>query len=236
MAKCMKCGKKSFLLDVAKDGKCWECSFESAKEKLTDKMSISKIVVQKSDNFPTKCVSVAIDDDNQKIAISGVNTTADESFFDFKIYNFMDIVSVDVVEDGNSAISGNVGSTIIGGILFGGIGAIAGAAKGKKIKKICKTLEIEMRFDSLNEPVRQLVYIDKTTKTDSFIYEKAMQNLKEVYDILNYVVIQNKKCSEHPLEKQISPMDDIRKYKALFDDGIITQEEFEMKKKQLLGI
>ena len=36
--------------------------------------------------------------------------------------------------------------------------------------------------------------------------------------------------------KENSPADEIRKYKALLDDGIITQEEFETKKKQLLGI
>jgi len=35
---------------------------------------------------------------------------------------------------------------------------------------------------------------------------------------------------------QLSPADEIRKYKKLFDDGVITQEEFEQKKKQLLGL
>ena len=31
-------------------------------------------------------------------------------------------------------------------------------------------------------------------------------------------------------------LDDLRKYKELLDDGIITQRDFEAKKKQLLGI
>lgn len=35
---------------------------------------------------------------------------------------------------------------------------------------------------------------------------------------------------------QLSPADEIKKYKELLDDGIITQEEFEQKKKQLLGL
>ena len=30
--------------------------------------------------------------------------------------------------------------------------------------------------------------------------------------------------------------DELRKYKALFDDGILTQDEFEAKKKQLLNL
>jgi len=33
-----------------------------------------------------------------------------------------------------------------------------------------------------------------------------------------------------------SPFDVIRKYKELLDEGIITQEEFDAKKKQLLGL
>lgn len=36
--------------------------------------------------------------------------------------------------------------------------------------------------------------------------------------------------------KEISPADEIRKYKQLLDDGILTQEEFDAKKKQLLGL
>jgi len=35
---------------------------------------------------------------------------------------------------------------------------------------------------------------------------------------------------------QISSADEIRKYRELLDEGIITKEEFEQKKKQLLGL
>ena len=37
-------------------------------------------------------------------------------------------------------------------------------------------------------------------------------------------------------KQQVSSADEIRKYKQLADDGIITIEEFEAKKKQLLGL
>lgn len=36
--------------------------------------------------------------------------------------------------------------------------------------------------------------------------------------------------------KQIDPVEELRKYKNLLDDGIITQEEFEQKKKQFLDL
>ena len=236
MAKCVACGKKSFLLDVAKDEKCWECSLKETKKRLLNDFSISKMVVQKSEDFPTKCIAIAIDDEYKKVAVSGVNTTTDNSFFEFDIYDFKNIVAVDIIEDGQSAISGNIGATVAGGILFGGLGAVAGAAKGRRIKKICNTLSIEMRFNDLSKPVRILEYITKPTKTEGKTYEKAMQNLREAYDLLNYVIIQNEKHSETSAENRTSTADEIRKYKVLLDDGIITQEEFEAKKKQLLGI
>ena len=36
--------------------------------------------------------------------------------------------------------------------------------------------------------------------------------------------------------QQLSSADEIKKYKELLDSGIITQEEFDAKKKQLLGL
>lgn len=236
MATCVKCNKKSIFLDVAKNGECVECSEETAKEMLKNNMSISKIIIQKSDDYPQKCIGIAVDEQNKKLAISGVNTKDNNAFFDFKIYDFEKVVSVDIVENGNSAISGNVGATIAGGLLFGGIGAIAGASKGKKIKKICNSLSIEIYFDDLYNPVRKLDYINKPTKSESRAYKDSIEKIKEAYAILNYVVIQNKKKQDDKEKNKISFVDEIRKYKQLCDDGVITKEEFEAKKKQILEI
>ena len=46
---------------------------------------------------------------------------------------------------------------------------------------------------------------------------------------------QQKKLA-NPSSSSTSAADEIAKYKKLADDGIITQEEFEAKKKQLLGL
>ena len=37
-------------------------------------------------------------------------------------------------------------------------------------------------------------------------------------------------------EEQLSDIDRIRRYKELFDEGILTEEEFSAKKRQILGI
>ncbi len=64
-----------------------------------------------------------------------------------------------------------------------------------------------------------------------------LQN-KQAKDIKNY--IENIIVKERNLQKteiqSISYADEIKKFKNLLDEGIITQEEFEVKKKQLLEL
>lgn len=48
--------------------------------------------------------------------------------------------------------------------------------------------------------------------------------------------IENYQSDNGSVVQQVSSADEIQKYKKLLDDGIITQEEFDAKKKQLLGI
>lgn len=48
--------------------------------------------------------------------------------------------------------------------------------------------------------------------------------------------IENYQGDSGNVVQQVSGADEIQKYKKLLDDGIITQEEFDAKKKQLLGL
>ena len=42
--------------------------------------------------------------------------------------------------------------------------------------------------------------------------------------------------TQTPAAPATSPADEIKRYKELLDTGILTQEEFDAKKKQLLGL
>lgn len=63
-------------------------------------------------------------------------------------------------------------------------------------------------------------------------------NNKKAQDIQNYIenLILNKTNSQTATVSTISVADEIKKYKELLDMGAITQDEFECKKKQLLGL
>ncbi len=69
---------------------------------------------------------------------------------------------------------------------------------------------------------------------------KLIKNRDEMYETISKLIIerQNKKVKEETFLKQEIPQsnaDELRKYKDLLDSGVITQEEFEHKKNQLLG-
>lgn len=74
---------------------------------------------------------------------------------------------------------------------------------------------------------------DENTVTFSSAKDNVLaQNIKN--HIEKHIVRQNKVSST--INSPTSNADEIKKYKELFDEGIITLEEFEAKKKQLLGL
>lgn len=68
----------------------------------------------------------------------------------------------------------------------------------------------------------------------------VIKNADEIYGIVNKILIERQKEKA----KEVAPVtiaqsdeaDQLRKYKDLLDSGVITQEEFDAKKKQLLGL
>ncbi len=76
---------------------------------------------------------------------------------------------------------------------------------------------------------------------------KFIKNRAEIYEAINNLLATRQKTPntvsqpqagnlDAPRTTQSDSMDDLRKAKALLDDGIISQEEFDAKKKQLLGL
>ena len=63
---------------------------------------------------------------------------------------------------------------------------------------------------------------------------EGMKKIKDtIYDLVNDAL---KPSNSTTVVKQLSPADELKKFKELLDAGILTQEEFDAKKKELLGI
>lgn len=71
----------------------------------------------------------------------------------------------------------------------------------------------------------------------TFFYSKgALGTAKQFRDVVMDYEKRASQPAPAPADAPVSAVEEIRGLKALLDEGILTQEEFEAKKKQLLGI
>ncbi|MEE3334238.1 MAG: SHOCT domain-containing protein [Ruminococcus sp.] len=153
------------------------------------------------------------------------------------VFKYDEIVDFEVLEDGTIITKGGLGKALIGGALFGLAGAIAGGTS-KKTKDVCTKLEIKITTNNSDRPIVYLNLLHAETKKNSFVYK---QTSKTVQDILSkfQIVVDKLEQEKDILKNESSTIDvanEIKKFKELLDMGAITQEEFDAKKKQLLGL
>ena len=151
-----------------------------------------------------------------------------------KIFSFNDLIDYEIKEDNDSIIKGRSGSVVAGGLLFGGLGALAGASRSKKVKQTCSRLVINIVVNDIDNPNIQIFLISSETQKDSITYKEKTDKANEFNGILKYI-ISNSKETNSSSEKD-NELEKLKKYKKLLDDGVITQEEFDKKKKDLLNL
>lgn len=157
-----------------------------------------------------------------KIVIRKALTTIVLEEIDYK-----DIVSIyryderEVIEKNKSVL----GRAIIGGVLTGGIGAVVGGISGvgTKNKKGKLKFFIDIEYFKNNSKSKILLEDYFLIGTDSFInsIQQEVNNAPK-----NNAVEEN---------SEIDIPDQIRKLSKLFEDNIITEEEFNSKKQELLS-
>lgn len=248
---CVVCGKsmgffngKVMIADGAVCNDCWNKTgigsdmdaLLSAKQYSAKEINLrvnakSQIKYVERDFHPTKKIAniIAFDDNSNMVFVytyKGFKKNTD-------YFKYSDIVSFDLLEDGENISKGGLGRAVAGGLLFGGVGAIVGGVTGsKKTKNVCNSLQIKVTLRNSYQQTVYIPFIQMSTKTSSFEYKTAYKNAQETLSALQLAC---ENISATP-QSNTSNTDDIREYKKLLDEGIITQEEFNAKKKQLLGL
>lgn len=247
---CSICNKEIGSLQIANGGWiCYDC-FKKCGFNATvhiRNMTVEEIKAKMSANITnteelsmfntTKKIGTFLEiDDNQK------KWLIPDGFMGKKknpqIYKYSDIVDFELLEDGETITKGGLGRAIVGGVLFGGVGAVVGGVTGgKKSKSVCTSLKIKITASSIYNPVVYINFLTTPTKKNSFTYKTMYNSAQECLSVLQLI------CDDQgnaPVVNNDAPVtssaDEILKFKNLLDSGIITQEEYEAKKKQLLGL
>lgn len=145
--------------------------------------------------------------------------------------------STSISGGGGGSKSMSIGGAIAGKLMFGDVGAIIGsrAGTGVHINEIkSEAIEHDNRYVVLRYEKKNGSYCD-------------LQLEHRCYGILNELIPEKeyshvslkrvkKEEAEMPLNNKEIPVEQLRQLKSLLDEGIITQEDFDLKKKQLLGI
>ena len=154
------------------------------------------------------------------------------------------IVGYSYVEDEKEYGVGHVlGNAAVGGMLFGGAGAVIGSVIGANPRRKISYIGVDITFEVAGqcEIFKASMYKGKPIKASGMMYESYLETAKKLMGELDMLIKKssetgsNSNVSEVQTET-ISAADEIRKFKGLLDDGIITQEEFDAKKKELLGL
>jgi hypothetical protein len=134
-----------------------------------------------------------------------------------------DIIEIGLNQETFRSAGKAAAGAIVGGILTGGIGLIAGAAIGGKRRK-----------------ENQLHLIIKYMNTACEILIAPNNNILLIYT--GFKSLATKRTPNSTLETQLpkkgenDSIAEIERLHELFQKGILTQDEFDLKKKQLLGI
>jgi hypothetical protein len=143
-----------------------------------------------------------------------------------------DIVSFEIIKDGEASQRFGIGSAVGGALLTGGIGLLAGFMMPKK-----KSLVTDLRLRILTTgetSVHDIYLITEPTKTNSREYEMANNAVEAITEFLqNYLL--NKNTETTTLSKPTSVVDEIKKLVDLRDSGAITDSEFQTLKEKLLN-
>lgn len=151
-----------------------------------------------------------------------------------QVFHFNDLINYEVIRDGEAIDSGGLGRAAIGGFLAGGFGALIGSST-RKYENYITSLLVRIAVDDPYNKNLIIPLIDSEVKVDSFIYKINMNVLTEVLSALDFI-LNSKERSEKKEEVNLnySISEEILKLKALLDEGILTEEEYEKAKNKFL--
>ena len=243
---CEVCGRPTKLSKLQHKawGKwiCPKCFSECCRHGNIKNMSISELqyIIKKRDENQTAVESFVPTKDLGVLKIDERTKTWMVQKRNAVVHKYSDIASAELLEDGQTISTGGLGMAAAGGLLFGGAGAIVGATRGKSSKTKCSRLEIKITLKTLEQPTETIVFIGGGAEFNKtgLIYRTDFKTAQECMSALQIMQADAENVSDNASSTMMcgSPAEEIAKYKNLLDIGAITEEEYNLKKAQLLQL
>lgn len=159
------------------------------------------------------------------------------------VISYRDIISSEIFEDGSTVTStsrsSQIGGALIGGIALGGVGALIGGLSGKtKSTQKPKRIDLRITVDRTEYPVHDVNFMDIETSRDGVIYTSSMSIARHWHGLISILIRRANETLDQDMRKanhSVSVSDEIRKLAQLREDGLISNEEYEKQKSNLLS-
>lgn len=172
-------------------------------------------------NLDLDVITIFVNNDNSKVAFY-------EKGRGFYNFNVDTVIECEILSDNMTVQSGGVGRAIVGGALAGGAGAIVGSSTASS-KGVCSSLVLRLVTNNPEKPLIEINLIKSKIAKEAFIYKRAIRIANELYALFI-----SRMELKKPATSDDEPIDMIRKLKELHDEGLLTVDEYETKKKELL--
>lgn len=196
---------------------------------------------------------IAIDEKNKKVCIwtntfvnaQKLSPTFSKYEFTSKLFNFSEILSVEIIKDGKSITnvsrSSQIGGALVGGILAGGVGAVIGGLSGSSTTmESTSTINLGITVNDFSNPYYIInFYSERDAEVQTTNDETAMFECKKWFGILSFLIKEIdkiEKVKDDKVEvKQFSLSTELSELNKLKEQGILTDDEFQNQKTKLLN-
>ena len=165
------------------------------------------------------------------------NTWTTNSRLSRPAHHLDDVISYEYIEnDKGYSVTKTIGTSVIGGLAFGGIGALIGGIIGNNQQPKIKKAEIVVTIQTTS--IKDWVTIPLVTKHNSPIIVNSAEYTK-LHNIVKSICSHFDKAigvdiSPSSNDTQTTKADEIRQLKSLLDNGIISADDFEKGKNIIL--
>ena len=140
-------------------------------------------------------------------------------------------MSFELLEDGETITKGGLGTAVAGGV----VAIIGSNVDGKKSKGLCTSMKIWITVKNSHTDTIYINLIRAKTKTNSTLYKSAQNSAQKALSAVQ-IIADTSDTGDNFCSISVDAITEIQKFHELMKNGLITEDEFNAKKTQLLRL